>query len=231
MRRLSADLASAPVPETAADFDGLESQLIDLRRNRDFKRARKGSGPTYAKGVPRATGARGARRADARARRLPAARRRRSRGAAARRAARVRRSLSALKAREGRARLSRPAAARARSDSRQHDRCAITFRPASAASSWTSSRTPIRCRRSCSCCWPRRIPARRAGSTSIPCPASCSSSAIRSSRSIGSAAPTCTSTDRCASSSSIAAPRSSSFGRAFAASRTCSAWSTRRSRR
>jgi len=54
VRRLSADLASAPPPETAADFDGLESQLVDLRRNRDFKRGRKGSGPTYAKGVPRA---------------------------------------------------------------------------------------------------------------------------------------------------------------------------------
>jgi ATP-dependent exoDNAse (exonuclease V) beta subunit len=53
-RRLSADLASASPPETAADFDGLESQLVDLRRNRDFKRGRKGSGPTYAKGVPRA---------------------------------------------------------------------------------------------------------------------------------------------------------------------------------
>jgi ATP-dependent exoDNAse (exonuclease V) beta subunit len=51
---MSADLASAPPPETAADFDGLESQLVDLRRNRDFKRGRKGSGPTYAKGVPRA---------------------------------------------------------------------------------------------------------------------------------------------------------------------------------
>jgi ATP-dependent exoDNAse (exonuclease V) beta subunit len=54
VRRLSADLAGAPPPETAADFDGLESQLVDLRRNRDFKRGRKGSGPTYARGVPRA---------------------------------------------------------------------------------------------------------------------------------------------------------------------------------
>ena len=54
VRRLSADLAGAAAPETAADYDGLESQLVDLRRNRDFKRGRKGSGPTYAKGVPRA---------------------------------------------------------------------------------------------------------------------------------------------------------------------------------
>lgn len=35
-------------------LDGLESQLIELRRDRDFKRARKGSGPTYGKGVTRA---------------------------------------------------------------------------------------------------------------------------------------------------------------------------------
>jgi ATP-dependent helicase/nuclease subunit A len=54
VRRLSADLAGAPPPQTGADFDGLESQLVDLRRNRDYKRGRKGSGPTYAKGVPRA---------------------------------------------------------------------------------------------------------------------------------------------------------------------------------
>jgi ATP-dependent exoDNAse (exonuclease V) beta subunit len=54
VRRLSTDLAGASPPQTAADFDGLESQLVDLRRNRDFKRGRKGSGPTYAKGVPRA---------------------------------------------------------------------------------------------------------------------------------------------------------------------------------
>jgi ATP-dependent helicase/nuclease subunit A len=53
VRRLSSDLANAAAPGTEADLDGLESQLIDLRRNRDFKRARKGSGPTYAKGVPR----------------------------------------------------------------------------------------------------------------------------------------------------------------------------------
>ncbi|MBF8300376.1 MAG: addA 1, partial [Acidobacteria bacterium] len=42
------------VPWPVGDLDGLESQLIELRRNRDVKRARKGSGPTYAKGVTRA---------------------------------------------------------------------------------------------------------------------------------------------------------------------------------
>ncbi|OFW35971.1 MAG: hypothetical protein A3F70_17435 [Acidobacteria bacterium RIFCSPLOWO2_12_FULL_67_14] len=36
-------------------LDGLEAQLVELRKNRDFKRARKGSGPTYRKGTPRAT--------------------------------------------------------------------------------------------------------------------------------------------------------------------------------
>ena len=35
------------------DLDGLESQFVELRRNRDFKRGRKGSGPTYGKGVTR----------------------------------------------------------------------------------------------------------------------------------------------------------------------------------
>ncbi len=55
VRRLSRELRPAPDPEsTAFDLDGLESQLIELRRNRDFKRARKGSGPTYAKGITRA---------------------------------------------------------------------------------------------------------------------------------------------------------------------------------
>jgi ATP-dependent exoDNAse (exonuclease V) beta subunit len=67
VRRLSRELRSSgdrgrgtgerPIPDPRPpirDVDGLESQLIELRRNRDFKRARKGSGPTYAKGVPRA---------------------------------------------------------------------------------------------------------------------------------------------------------------------------------
>jgi ATP-dependent exoDNAse (exonuclease V) beta subunit len=36
------------------DLDDLEARLVDLRRNRDFKRGRKGSGPTYKKGATRA---------------------------------------------------------------------------------------------------------------------------------------------------------------------------------
>ena len=51
VRRLSQDLRARTDVD---DPDGLEAQLIDLRRNRDFKRMRKGTGPTYAKGVPRA---------------------------------------------------------------------------------------------------------------------------------------------------------------------------------
>jgi ATP-dependent exoDNAse (exonuclease V) beta subunit len=59
VRRLSRELRGQAVPDAQSptpdpDLDGLEAQLIELRRNRDFKRARKGSGPTYAKGVTRA---------------------------------------------------------------------------------------------------------------------------------------------------------------------------------
>jgi ATP-dependent helicase/nuclease subunit A len=54
VRRLSADLRSARAAGGLDDPDGLESQMVDLRRNRDFKRGRKGSGPGYSKGVPRA---------------------------------------------------------------------------------------------------------------------------------------------------------------------------------
>ena len=46
-RRLHRDLTGI------VDLDQLESMFIELRRNRDFKRMRKGSGPTYAKGVTR----------------------------------------------------------------------------------------------------------------------------------------------------------------------------------
>jgi ATP-dependent exoDNAse (exonuclease V) beta subunit len=51
VRRLSDDLRSRI---DTGDLDGIEALLIELRRNRDFKRMRKGTGPTYANGVPRA---------------------------------------------------------------------------------------------------------------------------------------------------------------------------------
>jgi ATP-dependent exoDNAse (exonuclease V) beta subunit len=54
VRRLSASLRSVGAAGLD-DLDGLESHLVELRRNRDSRRARKGSGPGYSKGVPRAT--------------------------------------------------------------------------------------------------------------------------------------------------------------------------------
>ena len=54
VRRLSRELGPAPPTDTDADLDTLEARFIDLARDRDFKRARKGSGPTYRKGTTRA---------------------------------------------------------------------------------------------------------------------------------------------------------------------------------
>jgi ATP-dependent exoDNAse (exonuclease V) beta subunit len=54
VRRLSRDLRQGTLVVAEEDVDGLEAQLVELRHNRDFKRGRKGSGPTYRKGVARA---------------------------------------------------------------------------------------------------------------------------------------------------------------------------------
>jgi len=54
VRRLSRDLRRMARSASEEDLDELESLLVELRKNRDVKRARKGSGPTYAKGVTRA---------------------------------------------------------------------------------------------------------------------------------------------------------------------------------
>jgi superfamily I DNA/RNA helicase len=55
VRRLSQELRRQPAGDPGVDpLDGLEARLIDLRRDRDFRRARKGSGPAYGKGVTRA---------------------------------------------------------------------------------------------------------------------------------------------------------------------------------
>ena len=54
VRRLSRDLKRMVGRDEDKDLDELESLLVELRKNRDVKRARKGSGPTYAKGVTRA---------------------------------------------------------------------------------------------------------------------------------------------------------------------------------
>ena len=57
VRRASRDLkeieSRIPNPESR-DIDLLESRLIELHRNRDFKRRRKGTGPTYGKTITRA---------------------------------------------------------------------------------------------------------------------------------------------------------------------------------
>ena len=56
-RRASRDMQeieARAATRASRDLDGLEASLIELQRNRDFRRARKGTGPTYAKGIPRA---------------------------------------------------------------------------------------------------------------------------------------------------------------------------------
>ena len=54
VRRLSRDLRRMAKPDGEEDLDELESLFVELRKNRDVRRARKGSGPAYAKGVTRA---------------------------------------------------------------------------------------------------------------------------------------------------------------------------------
>jgi ATP-dependent exoDNAse (exonuclease V) beta subunit len=54
VRRLSRDLRRMVLTGSDEELDELESLLVDLRKNRDVRRARKGSGPTYRKGVTRA---------------------------------------------------------------------------------------------------------------------------------------------------------------------------------
>jgi ATP-dependent exoDNAse (exonuclease V) beta subunit len=51
-RRLSSSLRAAS--DVMADLDGLESDLVELARNRDLMHGRKGSGPGYRQGVTRA---------------------------------------------------------------------------------------------------------------------------------------------------------------------------------
>ena len=168
VRRLSRDLRRMATPASDDDLDELESLLVELRRNRDVKRARKGSGPTYAKGVTRAQVL------DARDRLMQALDEFQFRADA---------DLSALlheelmacvdmyEAVEGarrRAGLPRPAGSRARSRRSTTPRSAVTSRVASGGSSSTSSRIPIRCRRNSCCCWPPTIRPRRAGSDVTP---------------------------------------------------------------
>ena len=132
-------------------------------------------------------------------RRVPARRRLRPGGAAARRASRgVVDGYEALKQRAGALDFV-DLLLRARDLLADHPRVRRRSRRASRTSSSTSSRTPIRCRPRFSCCWPRTIRRRATGVASRPCPASCSSSATRSRRSTASGGPTWRPIGKCAS--------------------------------
>jgi ATP-dependent exoDNAse (exonuclease V) beta subunit len=54
IRALSQTWRSGDAQVVASDWDGLEAQIVELRKNRDVKRARKGSGHAYGKDVTRA---------------------------------------------------------------------------------------------------------------------------------------------------------------------------------
>ncbi len=84
--------------------------------------------------------------------------------------------------------------------------CGAASSSASPTSSWTNSRTPIRCRRRSSCCSPPTTRPRPTGGASGRCRAACSWSAIRSSRSTGSAGRMSASTARSLSSCGSRAP-------------------------
>ena len=55
LKELESRTIGSRIPDPGSrDVDFLESRLIELHRNRDFKRRRKGSGPTYGKTITRA---------------------------------------------------------------------------------------------------------------------------------------------------------------------------------
>ena len=221
VRRHRAGAAAEPRPEAhAAGRERGSARRTGVAARRAATQPRlqartEGERTDVRQGRHTCAGARGARPADAWRSTTSAASRRRLGRAAARGAARLRRQVRGAEGARGRARLPRSAGSRARSGAGERRKCARTFRAASAGSSSTSSRTPIRCRPSCCCCWRPTIRTRRAGSTSLPSPASCSSSAIRSSRSIASGARTWTSIDACATCSSSAAPRPIELRKSF----------------
>ena len=175
------------------DYDGWEARLVDLSRDRTSRQRQARAAARRTGRASRATACSSAVTDAARRGSIssawtptPTSRRCCSRSCAAR--------IDALRRAEGqerRARLPRSAARRARPRARQRGACATGFQRASSASSSTSSRTPIRCRRRSCCCSRPTIPGETDWRSATPAARhASSSSAIRSSRSTASAAPT-----------------------------------------
>ena len=184
------------------DLDGWEARLVDLVARSRLLADAEGQRLQVRQGRDAVRRARRARRA---VRRSPAVPRETptptsppacSRSSPARPSA-IRRSSSAAGALD----FADLARARARPDPKQRRGPARTCSRSSRGSSSTSSRTPIRSRPR-SCCCSRPTIRRRGLGAFVPSPASCSSSAIRSRRSTGSAAPTSAPTGASADSSS-----------------------------
>ena len=172
----------------ASDYDGWEAGLADLSRDRTLANMKQGRGASYRDGVTRdrvVTSLTELRarldqlRMDADAD-LAALLQQELRGALDR--------YEALKARDG-ALDFLDLLLVARNLVRDNAACARGFSSAARASSSTSSRTPTRCRQRSSCCWPPTIPPKPTGAARGRSLAGSFWLAIRSSRSIASAAP------------------------------------------
>ena len=205
-RRLSDEIAlRRRSRRRRADHDGWEAGLVDLSRDRTLANAKQDAAPSYRRRRDARQRVGRARRPARAARSVPHGRRRRSRGAPAAGARGALDGYEELKARAARSTSSTCSSARA-------IWCATTGRCARGSSALqahlrrrvpghrsAAGRDPAAAR--------RRRPGRDRLAARTPCPASCSSSAIPSSRSTGSGAPTSRSIARSASSSRRAARR------------------------
>jgi hypothetical protein len=130
----------------AADYDSAEGIVVDLRRDRDFRRARKGYGSTFGTGVPRASVHAAHQALLELARRFCDGCRCGSRRAAARRPAGQHRGVLPAQVSRRCARLPRPAAATRETSCATTTTCVASFRCGSSVFLSTSFRTPILCR-------------------------------------------------------------------------------------
>jgi len=208
---------------TDGDLDGAEALLVDLCRDRDFRRARKGYGPQFAKEFSRVATYEAHQELVAQ---LDQFRMDADADLAALLRDELRGSLDLyadLKRRRGELdffdllHCARNLVVE-RADVR------ASLQRAARGSSWTSSRTPTRCRRSCCSCSRPTTPTSATGGRCARCQASCSSSATRSSRSTASAGPTSACTTTSAINCSGTARAISRWRRASAARRRCSRW-------